>query len=246
MISLSTGKLQKMKFHFFSDPTFLIPATNEKEFEVMYNPNSLQLTFGNTYDGGKTPANGTTDHKFLNRTPRELSVELVIDGSFASPTGSSVGSLANNLTALGGLETNDVSKQIHKFLRGAFVEVGDQHRPNYVRLAWGKIIFDAVFTSATVTYKLFAPDGTPLRGSMKVSLKEQIDSKKFEREINRQSPDLTRAHVIVSGDRLDALCNKFYGDSSLYHEVARVNNLSNTRKLIPGNTLVFPPIDKRN
>ena len=239
------GKLEKMKFKFFTDSEFQKPA-EMKEFEVMYNPSSFQMTYANQNDRGKKKGSGTIGQKYTARTPRELSIDLIFDGTFASPTNTAIGSLKSNFESFTGVKAHDVSKQIKKFLNGAYVIDGETHRPTYVQVIWGSVSFDAVFISATATYKLFAPNGTPLRASLAVKLKEHLNEKKFKQEISLKSPDLTRVHRIAEGDRIDALCEKYYGDASLYHEIARVNNLTNKRKLTPGNTLIFPPIDKRN
>lgn len=245
MASIFNGKLQKMKFTFYDDETF--KATGKiGEHEVMYNPTTLDVSYGNSFDGGEKPGEGTTSQKFTTRGPRNLNISLTFDGTGASPTTSALGGLVQKLADAVPDGKNNIHKRIKDFLDHAYKENGEIHRPNYIEVTWGSIIFRGVLTTASVTYKMFKPDGTPLRADMKISLKEHITGDLYARDVNRLSPDLTRAHTIVQGDRIDALCEKYYGDSSLYHEVARVNNLTNTRKLIPGNTLVFPPIDKRN
>ena len=40
------------------------------------------------------------------------------------------------------------------------------------------------------------------------------------------------------------MSKKIYGDSKYYLEVARVNQLTNFRKLTPGQELLFPPLEK--
>jgi nucleoid-associated protein YgaU len=208
----------------------------------MYNPNELKLEYSHCYDNGASIQDGTVEQKAVKRKPRTLSVNLTFDGTAASPT-SAAAALAQNVATL--LGEYDVHKEVTSFLQAMKVD-SEKHAPLYVMVVWGKIKFPCVITAASVTYKLFRNDGVPLRAVVSVSMLEHVDEVVYKSELRLLSPDLTRAHVIIQGDRIDALCEKFYGDPSLYHEVARVNNLTNTRKLIPGNTLVFPPIDKRN
>lgn len=239
MLDIITGKLEKMEFHFFSNAQMTGKAETRK---VMYNPNELKLEAGYCFDQGAAIQDGTVQQKPIKRVPRKLSVSLTFDGTAASPS-SSVAALGQNIETL--LGTYDVHKEVQHFLEPIKTN-SESHAPLYVMVVWGKMKFPCVITSASVSYKLFRNDGVPLRAVLSVSLLEHMDKVAYKNELRLLSPDLTRAHTIIQGDRLDALCEKFYGDPSLYHEVARVNNLTNTRKLIPGNTLVFPPIDKRN
>ena len=44
------------------------------------------------------------------------------------------------------------------------------------------------------------------------------------------------------GDTLPLLCDRIYSDPSYYPDVARFNNLSDFRRLQPGQRLHFPPL----
>ena len=66
--------------------------------------------------------------------------------------------------------------------------------------------------------------------------------KDLEAESNKSSPDLTHVIEVRAGDTLPNLCNKVYNDPSYYMQVARVNNLSDFCRLVPGTRLVFPPL----
>ena len=62
--------------------------------------------------------------------------------------------------------------------------------------------------------------------------------------------EAARAHAfgddvrtVIAGDTLDRLCHRIYGDPRYYLQVAEANKLGNFRKLVPGTTLVFPPLD---
>ena len=90
---------------------------------------------------------------------------------------------------------------------------------------------------------MFAPDGTPLRAKLAISVTEHIDTTLINKILKLESPDLSKAIVVNAGDTLPLLCFKEYGDSSLYPKVAKVNNLKNYRKLEQGMELLFPPIN---
>lgn len=52
---------------------------------------------------------------------------------------------------------------------------GDHHEPRYVKLVWGTLLFKGRLTSLKIDYKLFKPDGTPLRAVVNCSFTDAID-----------------------------------------------------------------------
>jgi LysM repeat protein len=90
---------------------------------------------------------------------------------------------------------------------------------------------------------MFSPDGKPLRAKLSTSFIGFMKPKD-QNAASRQSPDLTHIITVKSGDTLPLLCQKMYGDSSLYLQIAQTNGLVNFRYLIPGTELLFPPIAK--
>jgi hypothetical protein len=241
---MANGMLEKMSFHFFKNTELTSIAA--PPIEVMYNPKSLSLAFSNDFDKGEKTQTGTQTQKFSTKNPRNLSLTLTFDGTGASPSKSIIGQkLEAALPSLPDINL-DVHHRIKIFMESAFRIEGENHVPNNIVVVWGKLFFPCVLTSASVNYKLFKLDGTPLRAELQVSLLEQKNQYIDNKATNLLSPDLTRGYMVKEGDRLDALCDKFYKDSTLYHEVARVNNIKNYRKLTPGEMIKFPPIDKRN
>ena len=97
---------------------------------------------------------------------------------------------------------------------------------------------------ADITYKLFNADGTPLRAVMEATFSENRDDATRVAESNDSSPDLTHVRTVKAGDTLPLLAHKIYGDSAYYLEVARINRVDNFRQLVPGQKLIFPPIEK--
>ena len=241
MVDIINGKLEKMEFHFFHTPEMTAPPYETRK--VMYNPNELKLEYTNTYNSGCPIRDGAVSQKNVMRNPRKLTVNLTFDATGASPSTPVLGSVVQNLTST--FKKPDIHQDIQKFLSAMNIN-GESHAATYAMVVWGKMKFPCVFTSASVTYKLFRHDGVPLRAVLTLGLLEHIDYEIYKKELRLLSPDLTRAHIVVEGDRIDALCQKYYGDPSLYLEIARVNSLTNKRKLTPGETLLFPPIDKRN
>ena len=95
-----------------------------------------------------------------------------------------------------------------------------------------------------ITYKLFKSDGTPLRATANAKFKGFVEENLRVALENNSSPDLTHIRTVKEGDKLPLMTFRIYGDSRYYLEVAKVNNITNFRKLTVGQKIFFPPIQK--
>jgi len=118
------------------------------------------------------------------------------------------------------------------------------HQPPFVQLRWGVLLYNCKLSRMTINFKLFKPDGSPLRAEADCRFEEVIGPERLAAIENRQSPDLTHIRTVIEGDTLSLLCFREYGDSKYYYEVAKVNGLTDFKQLTPGTKLIFPPIAK--
>jgi nucleoid-associated protein YgaU len=95
-----------------------------------------------------------------------------------------------------------------------------------------------------INYKLFRPDGSPVRAEVDAKFKEILDPELRVAQENDQSPDLTHVRTVKDGDTLPLYCKDIYGDPKYYIEVARVNKLISFRNLKVGQRIEFPPLVK--
>ena len=93
-----------------------------------------------------------------------------------------------------------------------------------------------------ITYKLFKPDGTPIRALVKAKFKGFVEDVLRVAKENNSSPDLTHVRMVKEGDTLPLMTFRIYGDSKYYLEVAKANKIQNFRKLKVGQEIFFPPI----
>ncbi len=131
----------------------------------------------------------------------------------------------------------------------AFMQVtgydGHGHEPLFLLVSWGKLpVFRCKLKSASTVYKLFTPEGDPLRAVITAVFTEAVDARTSEVRSDARSADLTHVRLVKAGDTLPGLCRDVYGDPRLYLEVARANGLDNFRALPAGMQLRFPPIAK--
>ena len=230
------GKLEKLKLYAFSDPAFSKKQQDVPHpYEVAINPEKYTLSYKADYGEKNASGTGGGGVKYNKSLPENLDLEFLFDRS---------GVFENSPVLKGADKEKGIVDDIDLFKKVTFDYNGKIHKPNYVRVLWGSLFFESVVTEFNVEYKLFNSSGKPIRAIVKINFKQFVAEEKKAAEDGRSSPDLTHYRLVKDGDRLPLMTHDIYGDSKYYLEVARVNGLTNFRKLVPGQKITFPPIDK--
>ncbi len=227
------GKLEKMLILAFADSEKvenggIVDA--DASFEALINPESYtlayKLKFSNDAQGQGTSGQQL---KYEYTEPEEMTFEFLFD----------------NTGIIDGQARDDIADDIKRFKSVVLEYQGDAHEPRHFKLVWGKnSIFKGRVTEVSIAYKLFRPDGTPIRATATVTFKSSIEEQKRAAQENNSSPDLTHVRKVKAGDTLPLMCYRIYGTPQYYLQVAAVNKLGNFRELIPGMDILFPPIEK--
>ncbi|NQU87674.1 MAG: LysM peptidoglycan-binding domain-containing protein [Mariniphaga sp.] len=235
-----SGELAKLKITAYSDEKFK-SKVGDGEFKVHLNPDSYSLKY--KIEQTKEQAQGTSSSeiKFNKIPPKDLDLEFVFDRSGVVPDYSSSGS-DNTKTFKD--EGSGIIDDIEKFKKIVFDYNGDQHKPNYLIIFWGALLFKGCLVEMDITFKLFKPDGTPLRASIKAKFKGFVEDNLRVAMENRSSPDLTHVRTVLEGDTLPLMAFRIYGDPKYYLQVAKANKIINFRRLKAGQQIYFPPIQK--
>lgn len=220
--SISAGTLTPMTITSYTDASF---SAMDTEYTCFVNPDQITFNYKIKSTRQETPGKKANTLKFVGVEPESISFDIMFDTTGVIPG-----------------STGDVYAQITEFRELTYDYKGTIHRPNYLKLTWGSIIFKGVLTTLNVTYTLFSPQGVPLRAKASVTFEETMDPATIARTGDNQSPDMTHLRVVLEGDTLPLMCYKIYGDPSLYLEVARVNGLDHFTDLVPGMRIEFPPI----
>ncbi|MGE0019605.1 MAG: hypothetical protein AB7S72_08070 [Draconibacterium sp.] len=236
-----SGELIKLKIKAYSDERFS-EEISEGEFKSLLNPD--KYTFNYKIEQNNNQASGTSSSavRFNKIPPENLDLEFVFDRTgvvvdYGSPSTDADDKVYKD-------EGNGIIDDIEKFKRVVFDYNGDKHRPNYLVISWGTLLFKGTLTEMNITYKLFKSDGLPLRASVRAKFKGFVeDNLRVARE-NNSSPDLTHVRMVKEGDNLPLMTYRIYGDPKYYLEVAKANGIANFRKLKAGQMIVFPPIEK--
>ena len=232
------GKLDKMKLQAYADEAF--SEKKGAEFQVLVNPESYTIK----YRVNQTESQGQgTSHPqlhFNNIAAQDIHFDFLFDSSgvVVEPSLINIG-IVNPFA-----ETANIIEQIEQFKQLMFYYQGDTHRPNFVAIKWGTLYFKAQMMSMDIEYKLFKPDGTPIRAIAKVDFKGSIEEDLRVAKENALSPDITHERLFRADDRFDLVVGKIYKDPVYYIEVAKANGLPGFRKIPKGTRLIFPPVEK--
>jgi hypothetical protein len=218
------GTLERMIIDAYTQPDF--SGTPVGRFEAYVNPNELTIAYEIEYD--QAQGSGTTKSRmnFKKVKPGDLSLTFFLDGTGANG------------------RPLDVQKKVDEFQTVTGYN-GNIHRPNYLKIGWGTLtVKRCVLKSASIAYKMFRPDGVPLRALITAAFVDSEDDQTRVALSQDQSPDLMHVRLIKAGDSLPRLCNEIYGDPRLYLAVAAANGLDAFRSLAAGSRVFFPPLEK--
>jgi hypothetical protein len=225
------GELEKLKVAAYSDPEFNNKIA-DGEFSTLINPEKYTYRYKIETDETQASGTSTVSPRFNKKLPENLELDFVFDRS----------------GVINGYESTDdgIIDDIEKFKKVILDYNGDEHKPNYLIISWGTLLFKGALTEMDVEFKLFKPDGTPIRAIAKAKFQGFVEDNLRAARENNKSPDLTHYRTVKEGDTLPLMSFHIYGDSKYYLEVAKVNNIINFRKLKTGQKIFFPPLQKQS
>lgn len=219
-----------------------MPAGNEKLILIAYsdekfgsekgrmtmpvNPSDFKINSENEFSGQRQTPFGLPNRsrKYKGSKPDTVNFDLLFDSTGVTSNTKPVKSLIADLYAL------------------CYTVNGNVHRPNFLQILWGDVNFKGQLIKLDIDYRLFKPDGTPIRAIAQIEVESYTDVVTLKRTLNLNSPDLTHIRIFKKGDSLPLMCKQIYGSEQYYIHVARINKLGNFRNLQPGDKIYFPPL----
>jgi len=231
--TLMEGKLQKLQITAYKEATF---EPSEKitdgQFDVKINPENYALDYKIKYSDDQASGTSGDLPKFDKTEPLSLGFKFIFD---------STGALPNTTDDE---RENGIDAEIKQFKKVVFDYVGEKHAPPFLEIIWGTLLFRCVLTGMKISYKLFRPDGKPVRAEIDAKFKALVEPNERVAQENDQSPDLTHIRIVKDQESLPLFCKDIYGDPKYYIEIARVNKLVSFRNLKVGQQIIFPPLAK--
>lgn len=213
-----------------NDATGIVTVDAGASYKLLINPAEFSHERTICYNTRRTQGQVGNPVRFSAINPDKISFSVVFDGTGAVPS------------PQGLFGTPEVADQIESLSRIVYAYQGGKHQPNPVQILWGTLIFYGRLQSLATQYTLFKPGGAPLRAKADLQFMGFVSSEQGRIQADRSSPDLSHAVEVREGDTLPLLCQRIYGDSRYYPEVAAYNGLREFRRLQPGARLHFPPL----
>ncbi|MEB3319128.1 MAG: hypothetical protein VKO39_13445 [Cyanobacteriota bacterium] len=238
MTLLDTVKPAKLHITAFLDSAFTRPLRPfPNRMSAAYNPESLSIKQDNTFENRQGASTSAAKASFYASSSRLLTVTFAFVGIDFGPYGLN----ASQLRQL------DVREQLDLFQRLCQRINGASHQPSFLRLNWGKgglrSTFEARLKSYEISYGLFDRGGKALLADLTATFVEAVHPTKRRARQRLSSPDLSHRHLVLAGETLPMLCQRYYGTPDPYLQVAAFNQLDDLRDLTPGQELLFPPLE---
>ncbi len=219
--------MEKLIMQAYSDKRF--SSKHGDEISILLNPDAIKMDKNIVYQEDKQ--NGSINHNttFDRYKPEIFSFDFTIDC-----TG----------VVEGTKEGDTATAKVKEIEDCVYNYNSELHRPSFVVIVYGQVIFKGQLAKMNTNYTLFNADGDALRAKVSMSFKGFLASDTERAKFSKNSPDMSRMIVIKEGETLASICHKVYGDSKLVMQVARYNNLNGFRNIPPGTELLFPPLMK--
>jgi nucleoid-associated protein YgaU len=199
---------------------------------VQFNPAEYALTKGAQIAEIAIPGIDSPILQFVRGQNEKLTLELFFDTTAAGMGLAPV------------VDVRTLTQPVYQLVKIQ----GSTHAPPRVRFVWGHgLSFRAVVESVTQKFTVFNPVGIPLRATLSVAFREYKTLEEQLSELNLQSSDHSKQHVVRSRDTLSRIAFEQYGDASRWRAIAddplNAGVLTNPRRLAPGTRLSVPALD---
>lgn len=199
------------------------------ELSLNINPSSLKLNKEINYSDDKEAGSLNSVNMFNSYSNESLSFDFIIDC-----TGIVEGTTPED--SVYGI-VSDLNAHLYSYNSEA-------HRPPYVMIAYGEILFKGQLKIMDTDYLLFNSEGIPFRAKVSLAFSGFCEKGESNKRSGKLSPDMSRLVTFTEGDTLAAHCMRIYDNSLLVGEVARFNSLNGFRDIPSGVELLFPHLKK--
>lgn len=191
-----------------------------ESFNVLFNPEEYSLNKDNNFASQAIPGLSAPLLQFVHGNMRTLDMELFFDTT--EPP-------------------RDVRDETQKVVKLLDIDSA-LHAPPVLRVSWASLQFRCVLAKAGQKFIRFLDDGRPTRARVSVTFNEFVDPETEAKEVNRQTADYSKVHVVKRGETLSAIASALYENPFAWRPIAIANNLDDPRAIAPGQTLRIPPL----
>jgi Contractile injection system tube protein/LysM domain len=196
-----------------------VEHTGER-IDAMFNPEKYTINHENTYASQSIPGRRGPVLQFVQGNMRTLDMEFFFDTYE---------------------QRSDVRTQTQKVVKLMNID-SDLHAPPVLLVSWGSLQFRCVLARANQEFSMFLETGIPVRAKVTATFNEFIILDREGKEVNRQTADFSKVHVVIQGQNLSSIAGQFYEDPLMWRPIAIANNLHDPREIQAGMTLRIPSL----
>lgn len=211
--------------------------------DVLFNPTEYTLAKSAQFAEIPVPGLDSPLLQFVRGQTETLSLELFFDTTDAKGTGD---------------QAEPVTARTDAFYQLIKIE-SESHAPPVVLFSWGgeafpghrtyetlagqnRYGFKGVVESVRQRFTLFSSLGVPLRATLSLSLKEYKTLHEQIAELNRNSPDRTKVHVVGEGQTLTRIAELAHDNGEDWRMIALWNGIADPLAIEPGQVLEVPSL----
>lgn len=230
-----TGKASAMTIKAFSDPDH---GSALGEVELPFKPKSLTMKMGNRINGFPLINGSSGVGQYQGGDNAELNVTFLLNTV-----------MQENLISL---VFDTLSDQVQKITKLLYSMNSDTHESSFLQVKWAGLpmglstegAFSCRLVRMDVDYTNIDDDGEPQEAEIHCRFVECLSDKTRLQRESKNSPDLTHIRPVIEQDSLPWKTWDIYRDPAYLIGVAEVNGLDSLRNLKPGESLIFPPLEK--
>ncbi len=196
--------------------------------ECYFNPTEYSISKSNDWKYKSITGTSFSPPEFGGGQPRQIELSLLFDQTFppyTMPVRDSTATLLDMMEVPSGASGGSPTAV-----------------PPFVTFEWGRLQFKGAVTSLSVTYKLFEPNGDPLRADVKLTLKQAAAIQPGQNPTTRATAGFG-VHRVRDGDTLPSISYAAYGDATKWRLIAEANDVDNPLHLRRGFPLSLPRLD---
>jgi nucleoid-associated protein YgaU len=196
--------------------------------ECYFNPTEYSISKSNDWKYKSITGTSFSPPEFGGGQPRQIELSLLFDQTFppfTMPVRESTAALLDMMEVPSG-KTGGSPTAV----------------PPFVTFEWGRLVFKGACVSLSVTYKLFEPNGDPLRADVKLTLKQAEAAQQGQNPTTRATAGFG-VHRVRDGDTLPSISYQAYGDATKWRLIAEANGVDNPLHLRRGRALSLPRLD---
>ena len=193
-------------------------------FEFPFNPKEWAITHAADWKA-ETSKKSPPPPEFKGPKPASATVEVFLDE--CEKEGGDISKTVARLRKIVAPEPTSVSS----------------NKPSapHVLFQWGTAItFKGYVESVAVKYTMFRGEGTPIRGTCTLTMKE-FPSTPGKTNPTSGGPPGNRTHRMVTGDTLASVAYAEYGDPTQWRRLAEANGIDDPSRIPEGTKILVPP-----